>query len=194
LSRRLVPAKPRSRNDIESFALDIIKRYQSEVLIKDERFDIMRFFDVELESISQVKTDYLPLDDGIYGYTDSDEMICVISRDLAEDPWQEYFCRSTMAHETGHALLHVLDYKRKKAILRSVHKKDHQLRMYHEKDIVTYKNPEWQAWRFAGAILMPAPAFIMAVKDGYDVWRLSERFGVNPKFVYSRLKALNLKI
>ena len=194
MTRKLVPAQPRSNNDIESLALSIVRTYQPRVLNNGEQFDIERFFDCELELITQVSPDYQQLGDEIYGYTDSEEMVCVISSDLAEDPWSKYFYRSTMAHEIGHAVMHVRDYRRIKAILRSIHKKDHQLRMYREKDIILYRNPEWQAWRFAGALLMPEPVFRDAICNGYKVRSLSERFGVNPKFVRTRFKALNIKI
>lgn len=195
MPRRLVPANPRSNAKIENLALNLIRRYQPAVLTHGEQFNIERFFDVYLEELTGVKTDYQRLEDGIYGYTDSDEMICVISQDLAEDPWSNYFYRSTMAHETGHALMHVPDYRQKKAKIRSIHKKGHgNLRTYRESDIVLYRNPEWQAWRFAGAILMPAPAFEEAVRSGVTDRDLSQRFGVNPKFVRTRLKSLKLKL
>ena len=143
---RLIPAEPRSNATIESLALSIIRRYQPGVL-NGESFDIERFFDCELEKRTGVATDYQQLEDGIYGYTDSKRMECVISLDLAdaEAPHQKYFYRSTMAHETGHAILHVADYRRKRAILRSMHKKDHESRLYREEHkIILYKNPEWQ--------------------------------------------------
>ncbi|MCF6156162.1 MAG: ImmA/IrrE family metallo-endopeptidase [Candidatus Brocadia sp.] len=117
-------------------------------------------------------------------------MVSVISCDLVEEPRQKYFCRSTMAHEIGHAILHVSDYKRAKAILKSIHNKDHILRMYYEKELKPYMNPEWQAWRFAGALLMPAPAIKEATMEGNGIYNMSQRFGVNSAFVKSRLKTL----
>lgn len=195
MSRRLIPAEPRSNAKIESLATSIITKYQPAVLTKDEPFDIERFFDVHLEKITGVSTDYRCLENGVHGYTDSDAMECVISLELAEAtvPHERYFCRSTMAHETGHAILHVRDYRRKKAILRSIHEKDHELRVYREQDIILYRNPEWQAFRFAGALLMPAPVFRNAVLvDTLRERELSRRFGVNPAFIRSRMKALKL--
>ena len=194
MGRRLVPARPRSNADIESLTLSIVLECQPGVLTEGERFDIERFFDCYLEEVSKVATDYQRLEYGVYGYTDSERMISVISRDLAEDPLQEYFYRSTMAHETGHAILHVADYRRKKAILRSIHKKNHELQVYREQDIKLYMNPEWQAWRFAGAILMPAQAFTVAVDDGLGVRDMCERFGVNRAFVNTRARALKIKV
>lgn len=195
MKRRLVPASPRGNADIEKLALNLIRRHQPGVLSHGEQFDIERFFDVYLEELTGVKTDYQILEDGIFGYTDSDEMVCIISQELAEDTWSNYFYRSTMAHETGHAYMHVSDYKLKRAILRSINKKGHgNLRTFRESDIVLYKNPEWQAWRFAGAILMPASAFEEAVRSGFTESDLSKRFGVNPKFVQTRLRALKLRL
>jgi len=194
LSRRLIPAKPRSKADIDKIALDIVLRYQPEVLNNGERFDIERFFEFDLYECVKVDTDYQPLSQGIYGYTDSEELISVISVDLMENSLDEYFCRSTMAHETGHAILHVWDFRRKKAILHSIHNKDHVLRNYREEDIVLYRNPEWQAWRFAGSLLMPEQAFIEAYKEGLGERGLSKRFGVNPAFIRSRAKALKITL
>lgn len=193
MSRRIVPAKPRKKVDIDRLALSIVKDIQPSALLKAERFEIERFFDCYLEELTGVKTDYRTLDDGIYGYTDSDSMECVISCELAEDEYSEYFCRSTMAHESGHALMHVTDYRIQKAILRSIHRKDHQLRVYREKEIKIYMNPEWQAWRFAGSILMPERTFRMAYQEGYSDHDLSDIFGVNPAFIKSRKKALNMR-
>jgi len=192
VSKRLVPAEPRSNADIEALTLELVQKYQGGLLERGEQFDIVRFFECEMEAICGVRPDYQKLGAEIQGYTDSERMVSVISCDLAEDRWQEKYYRSTVAHETGHAILHVRDYRHKKALLKSIHRKDHALTMYRETDIVLYKNPEWQAWRFAGALLMPAPAFTAAIREGLGVRDLADRFGVNPAFVRSRLRALGL--
>ena len=181
---RLIPANSRSKAQIEGLALSIIRAYQPGVLHNGESFDVERFFDCELEKLSGVAIDYQRLEDGIYGYTDSDTMECVMSLDLAnaKAPHEKYFYRSTMAHETGHAILHVEDYRRKRAILRSLHKKNHELRVYREQEIILYRNPEWQAFRFAGALL----------RERLGERELSKRFGVNPAFIRSRMKALKI--
>ena len=194
MSRRLIPAKPRSSANIDSLALNIVQQYQPEMLNNEKRFDIERFFDCYLEGLTKVTTGYRRLEPGIHGYTDSNDLISVISVDLMDDPWEEFFCRSTMAHETGHAILHVWDYRRKKAILKSIHNENHTLRNYRESEIITYKNPEWQAWRFAGSLLMPEPAFREAMMEGLGERDLSQRFGVNPAFIRSRARALKINI
>lgn len=189
-----MPANPRKKIDIDNLALSIIKDVQPSALCRAERFDIERFFDCYLEEITGVKPDYRSLEDGIYGYTDSESMECVISLELAEDRSSESFCRSTMAHESGHAVMHVRDYRIKRELLRSIHRKDHKLRVYREQEIKIYMNPEWQAWRFAGSILMPARTFLPVCQKGYSEHELSEIFGVNPAFIRSRKKTLSIEI
>ena len=193
MSRKVIPAKPRSNADIEAFALSILRRYQPEALAKPTPFDIERFFECELERLTGVLPDYRPLPIGIFGYTDSDEMESVISSELMDDAYQLKFTRSTMAHETGHALLHVEEFRLKKAILRSIHNKQHvSLRMYRESAIRLYKNPEWQAWRFAGCLLMPASMVKTVLGDGCSVRAIAEIFEVNPAFVRTRLRGLKI--
>ncbi len=193
MARKLVPANPRSGIDIDNNALKIVKIFQPEALKEFAAFDIERFFEFDLEELTGVKCDYRELDYGIHGYTDSDAMECVVCESLLEDPRQIHFCRSTMAHEAGHAVQHVHEFRKKKAVLQSMHDNAHvSLRLYRETDIPLYMNPEWQAFRFAGAILMPTPAVTELVRRGHSIDDISEIFQVSIPFVKSRLKALKI--
>lgn len=196
MSLRVPLANPKSGADIDLIALKIIMQFQPDVLAEPSPFDIEKFFEFNLEDITGVQTDYRgDLPPGIYGYTDSDEKVCVISSELMDDPFQVRFRRSTIAHETGHGLMHVSEFRLKKALLRSMHDKKHvSLRLHRAANVPTYKNPEWQAWRFAGALLMPKPTFRFAVKEGYDEKDLAKMFDVNPAFVKTRLRALKLNV
>ena len=194
MAYRLVPAAPRSRLQIDNLALQLTQKVQPNALNGKVPFDIVRFFECDLEDSTGITIDYQDLQPGIYGYTDTDQLQCVISLSLVEDPSQERFLRSTIAHEVGHALMHVKDYRIKKAILKSIHTHDHQLRAYRAEEIVTFKNPEWQAWRFAGTILMPEQSFRDAIKRGADEKDLADLFNVNPAFIRVRMKALNINL
>ena len=196
MSRRIVMANPRSGRDIENLALKIVRSFQPGVLKEPMPFDIVRFFDCDLEAITGVNTDYRPLPTGIHGYTHSETMESVISAELMEDPTQIFFVRSTMSHETGHALIHVPEFRLKKAILSSIHNAQHDvaLTMHRETEVPLYRNPEWQAWRFGGALLMPEPIFREAVKEENDIRTLSSIFEVNPAFVETRLRALKITV
>jgi Zn-dependent peptidase ImmA (M78 family) len=193
LGRKLVMANPRSGAEIDTLASTVIRKIQPEALRELNALEVERLFECELEGLTRIETDYRKLPQGIHGYTDSETMECVISQELIDDPSQLFFCRSTMGHEVGHALIHVPEFRQKKALLRSIHDPDHaSLRLYREADIPTYRNPEWQAWRFAGALFMPEPMIRLAIEKGYSIEEMSEVFEVNPAFVKTRLRALRL--
>jgi len=191
--RKVVAAKPRSGNDIDGIALRIVREFQPDALENLQNFKIEEFFEFELESLVGVKSDYRNLQAGILGYIDSDSMMAVIASDLMDDQYAEYYRNSTIAHETGHAIMHVPEFKRKKAAIRSITNEDNvKLLLYRESDIPVYRNPEWQAWRFAGALLIPEPAIKQALRMKYSVQKMSDVFRVNPAFVRARMKALKL--
>lgn len=196
MTRKLVAASPRSGVEIDGIAMSIVKKFQPEALKEPMPFDIERFFECEMEKITGVKSDYKKLPPEIYGYTDSRAMESVISSDLMDDSFQVLFARSTMSHETGHCLIHVPEFRRKRAILKSIHDDCHSdaLRMYRETEIPVYMNPEWQAWRFAGALLMPRSAIEIGINRGGAVQDLSRWFQVNPAFIRTRLKALKIEL
>jgi len=195
LARRIIVATPRRGLDIDVSANMINQQFQPETLTHPTPFNVEDFFEFDLERLSGVKPDYRELPYGIHGITDSDKMICVISSELMEDRSQIKFARSTIAHEIGHVLTHVPEFRKKKAILRSIHDNDHMsLRLHREEDVPIYKNPEWQAWRYAGALLMPEPVFRAAVSNGADEWELAELFQVNRPFVKARARALKIDI
>ncbi|MEW6667628.1 MAG: ImmA/IrrE family metallo-endopeptidase [Thermodesulfobacteriota bacterium] len=196
MAGRVPLANPRSGDHLERMALKVIQGSQPHLLKEAAPFDIEEFFEFDVEDICGVRIDYRSdLPDGVYGYTDSEERLTVISSELMEDPRQRRFCRSTMAHEAGHALIHVPEFRLKKAFLRSIHDEKHvSLRLYREAEIKPYMNPEWQAWRFAGALMMPARPFTDAVLKGCDVGRLADLFQVNPAFVKARGRALKMTI
>ncbi len=191
--RKIAAAEPRSGNEIDRIAFQIVKKFQPEVLEKLQNFRIEEFFDLDLESLVGVKTDYTKLPIGVHGYIDSDFPIAVIAVDLMEDACSEYYRNSTIAHETGHAILHVPEFRRKKAVIKSITNEENvNLRLYRETDIPVYRNPEWQAWRFAGALLMPESAIRWAIEKGYGLQKMSDVFRVNTAFVKSRMRALKL--
>ena len=195
MARSIPVAAPKSGASIDALALALVKRYQPEALMALMPFDIERFFECDLETLTGVRTDYRELAAGIHGYTDVDKMESVISLRLMEDESQKRFLRSTIAHEAGHVIQHALEFRRRKEALRFVHDSDDvSLRMYRESDVPLYRNPEWQAWRFAKGLLMPAPAVRMAIRLGYG-WRdMHEVFDVNPSFALSRLRELGRSI
>lgn len=193
MKSRIQMAEARSGARIDLAALRIVSRCQPDCLQKPISFDIIEFFEFDLEDITGVSPDYNDLPYGIFGVTDSNEKIATISKALVEDPESKNFARSTIAHECGHAVLHVEEFRRKQALLKSFQQKG-DVQLYRKQDVPTYRNPEWQAHRFAGALLMPSKTVQTAIKNGMNEMDMVEIYEVSLPFVKSRLKALNLTV
>lgn len=193
---KVLMASPRSRNEIENIALGLIRKYQPDAEHNPQKFEIDDFFQFELEDIipglvCRVDSD---LPQGVAGYTDSETLECVVSDRLFENTTESgnYYRYSTTAHECGHALLHINEFRKKKEILRSLTNKGAQLRFYRQESVPTFRNPEWQAWAFAQAILIPASALNKAIATGKTRFELSRLFQVNEVFVDTRFRALGI--
>lgn len=146
--------KPMSGKQIEQLAACILAKYQPESLRIGTPFDIHRFVDTKLEDLTGVTPIYsIELPPEIYGLTDSAENRLEIQESLADDPFQEKFFRSTLAHETGHCFLHVPQLRTLKRVQIFKQGKEDGVQLYRKDNIPLYCNPEWQAWRFAGALL-----------------------------------------
>ena len=193
MARKVVKAAPYRSAEIDFLALRLIRKYQPEAENHPQEFDIERFFENALEATTGVRSDYQNLGLPVHGYTDSDQKISVVDTGLAENSSQRNRFRATVAHEVGHAILHVGQFRRRKDLLRFTHDcEDVTLRMYREDEIPAYVNPEWQAWRFAKALLMPEKAFRMAHATGKNLHQLAVTFGVSVDFARQRIRDLRL--
>jgi Zn-dependent peptidase ImmA (M78 family) len=187
-----------SGKQIDNIAYSLIKKMQPAVLLCESPFDVERFVDVHLEGMTGIAPDYRSdLPSEIYGFTDTAENKLVINAGLLDDEWgdNERFYRSTVAHEVGHCLLHVplLRQCKKDRIFTEGKKKD-KVALYRKTPIPLYKNPEWQAWRFAGALLMPEQAVSSLIRKGADLQEMARHFKVNGVFLETRMKALKIQI
>ena len=161
--------KPRKIVDIELEAENLLHMFQPEVMKRVGIFDVEHFFEFELQADTQIEPVCDDLPSGIDGYTDSLRMKSFISKDLWEcgaDIVQRRRLRSTMAHEIGHCYLHVPDARRDRE-MQQVFGNDHAspFELYDPDDLRAFEDPEWQAWRFASALLMPQDCFRRAVRD-----------------------------
>lgn len=180
---------------IDHLATSIVARYQPEVLTGGKAFDILRFVDTKLEDLTGVTPAYSnELPPEIYGITDSANRLVIFQEDLATDESSINFFRSTQAHEAGHCYLHVpqLQQRSRTQVFRQAKGED-SIQLYRKDDIPVYRNPEWQAWRFAGALLMPEKPLRMMLRDGASLWEIAENFEVNIPFLNARLKALKIQ-
>lgn len=98
---------------------------------------------------------------------------------------RSFFARTTVCHEVGHALLHVPTLRRR-LMLTDV------LARTRRSNLRPYEDPEWQAWAFAGAILMPSATLRMLIAQGASLapQNLSAIYSVSAGMAQSHLKKL----
>ncbi|MXZ08282.1 MAG: ImmA/IrrE family metallo-endopeptidase [Gemmatimonadetes bacterium] len=191
--RKLVPARARSGQEIDKIAQRVLGYCQPAAIKKPQVVDVEAIFEFLLPKLG-IESDYQPLENrGIQGYTDSENKVCVVSAELADDPTAASYYRSTMAHEIGHAILHIPEFRRRRQkIISEQAKKDGILHRLPDTEIPIYRNPEWQAHRFAGGLLMPEAAVKKAIAMYRSHEILSIVFEVTPAFVRARLKGLKM--
>jgi hypothetical protein len=192
----VLKARPRKAEDIENLACEVIKSFQPDALIQLKKFDVEEFFEFELKNHTGIEPDTYNFPDEIDGCTDFEEKKCYISLNLMEYGECEVTrrrLRATQAHEIGHCFLHVADARRNQKFQQKfVNDKQSSLRMYNPDDLKAYENPEWQAWRFASALLMPEHCFKRAVECNWTKKKIKYAFDVNPSFIEVRLKELKI--
>ena len=94
--------------------------------------------------------------------------------------------RATIGHELGHAVMHVHVLRRRMALPQRQHLLARQAR----RDLPAYCDPEWQAWAFAGALLIPRRAIQMLRRPSVE--DVATTFHVSEQFVQAHLKRIKL--
>ena len=195
MPHRVTLVRSRSAKEIDGFAFQLAAAFQPDAVRMVTPFDVERFFDCELESRTGIEPVYLSLGDGLEAYTDSAELKCIVCSDLANygnNDTGRRRLRATLAHEIGHCFLHVEDSRRAHTMLRFLHDESASMQMFRQEDLHAYQNPEWQAWRFAGALLMPESCVRAAVSNKWSIQMMARGFDVNPAFVKARLNGLKI--
>ena len=182
-----------SRRELNELALNIIKHYQPGILNGMEPFNLDGFIEV-VEDFMKIDFDFTSeLPAGIDGCTSTIDNKVLIRAELVDDPSNERYARSTIAHEMGHVILHMpLLRELSKDITFGQKKEEQGLNLYSRKVLKPYKDPEWQAWEFAGALLMPEPAIQAMINKGMSPSQMAGIFNVNT--VFMKLRMRNLKM
>lgn len=183
-----------SRDDINSFTLKILECVQPEVINGKKAFNVDSFIEI-IEDKLNIDFDFTyDLPSEVHGCTSTIDNKVLIQAEIADDLTQIRYLRSTVTHECGHVVLHI-------PLLRKLSKdktfsqkkgEDQGLNLYSNKPTKAYKDPEWQAWEFAGSILMPKPALITLTKSGMSLPDMADHFIVNQVFLRSRMKKLKM--
>lgn len=177
------------RIEIEQRANNMLSALQPDAMRGSEPTNIELIFDSKLPRIfSGLMTGYRKLAPNEYGKTDAAAKTSFIQESLAMNDTKTgiRFLRSTIGHETGHVDLHV-SYLNMTFV-----QNDLKPMMRSRKDIPAFQDPEWQAWEYAGAILMPKHLVQQYFNQGRNASYMADAFDVNPSFVLSRLRKLKL--
>jgi len=126
------------------------------------------------------------------GATDprGDEEITIL---VTEEVWEalesvapkSYYARTTVCHEIGHAILHV-PILRRRLLLSGA------LARTQRANLKAYEDPEWQAWAFAGTVLMPSVTLKMVQAECKQLTPevVSSTFEVSAKMAQNHLRRL----
>lgn len=186
----------RKGKEIDDIAFKLVEAFQPDAVRMLKKFEVEKFFEFELKKQTGVEPVYRSLGGGLEGFLNIAAMECVICSNLAEHgdyDMKRRRLRATQAHEIGHCHLHVAELRRTRAVLELRHDKRHSYsNLYKQEEVEVYRNPEWQAWRFAGALLMPERCIQRAVDCGWSLQTMSRAFDVNPSFVEVRLHDLKI--
>lgn len=124
------------------------------------------------------------------GITDAARKESYVDVSLGEDSNNDAQRRrynATASHETGHIILHAHQFDD----FLSCNKDDRFILKREADAIVTYRNPEWQAWAFAEELLMPKHLVQQMMNRYHNEYALLDamvkRFDVNMAFARSRL-------
>ena len=96
-----------------------------------------------------------------------------------------HYARTTVCHEIGHAILHV-PLLRRRLLATDV------LARTQRANLRPYQDPEWQAWAFAGAILMPSATLRMLQVNhgGLPTSLVASTYHVSEQMAQSHLRKL----
>ena len=190
-----IPAdKARSYASIEAIAAALRDKLGIEEL---ERFDALDFFEKQIGEMVIVDHDrevkmIEAIDDcpqeGMTRWDTEAEKLEIVLAQRTYDLLQENHvrARSTVAHETGHAILHTAQIIRLAGMSLKSHVAFHRDRNSHK----AYLDTEWQANAFASSLLMPAEGVRTLVEEkNFTTAKLAHVYGVSEESALYRLES-----
>lgn len=196
MSKRIMLAEPLGRERIERIAQSVLKDFSPKSLEKLGFLDVEMMYETYIPKRFGIATGYQELTAGVHGYTSPAHLESAVSLSLVESDDQSTirFGRSTICHEIGHCVLHAHQFKRRNQIDSFLHDKTHpsEQKLFRREEIKPYMDPEWQAWWFCKAILLPKELIKNEVYKGSSIKQIANMVNLNPAFIEVRLKNLSL--
>ncbi len=171
----------------EQIAATVLREYAPNLLNEPAAFPVGHFFEFYMPERYKVTTGVADLPLGIEGITTSNRHV-VLAADVYEQMLEnDGRSRFTALHECVHGIVHVPILEE----LRCSQGASPEGILYCSNQIPAYANPEWQAHRVAGSLLMP-PLAVREVMSrlGPTPSHLASVFCVSPSAAAVRLSQL----
>lgn len=154
-----VPAvAPTSKKEIEVLATRLLCKHYPRLLRQPAAFPVLEFFDHVLREYYELDTGVEVLSDGVEGVTLPDGQVLVSEETYRSAHMKAGRGRFTVIHECCHGLMH------SRQIQRAIVDRG-ELVLHRRRTIEPYRDPEWQANYYAGAILMPHQMVVQLAKE-----------------------------
>ena len=162
--------------DAERWGERIVRAYRSDLLVCPAPFPVPDFFEFYLPQKYKVKSGPAELPPGHEGLTEPPGSVLLAGHVYEAMLDGQPRARFTPVHEGAHAIVHLPTLRKLNCrLVEGV-----GLTLYRREDLPSYADPEWQANRIAGAILMPKyPVQMLVEKYGHDASALEEIFQVS---------------
>lgn len=195
LDEEVPPVNPLSINIIEELGRCFLSQLAPDSLSKPQPLNVLELVDSKLPQfgIHVCPASREEIGDR-HGATDpqgSSEINILVDEKIwnaleAEAP-RSHYAKTTVCHEVGHAVLHV-PILRRKLLIRG----GDVLARVQRRNLRAYEDPEWQAWMFAGAILMPSDTLHMLQEqhNKLEPGLVSKIYEVSEKMADSHLRKL----
>jgi hypothetical protein len=193
LEEEVPPVNPLGVAAIEELGRCFLEQLAPEMFERPQPLNILELVDTRLPSfgihVAPASREELGDRAGATDPRGDGEITILVSEEiwkaLESTAPKSHYARSTISHEIGHAVLHV-PVLRRRLLVQNV------LARTQRSNLRAYEDPEWQAWMFAGAILMPRAAFRMLQDNetGLLVETVSSTFEVSTGMVVSHLRRL----
>lgn len=179
---------PLSKSKIEEIAYEFLEELDPDALTSPKPLDLYEIFERRMPHSQNFKSIYvypaelneIPLAEGDTSLNERGEVVIRLRSDVYDEVCEQgNRGRATCAHELGHAVLH-------KDVLNRLGVLGTKYGLRRKAEVKAYEDAEWQAWAFAGCIMMPPVTFCHI--DQLSPARLAQIYGVSAVFASSHLK------
>lgn len=182
----VLPVAAKSRKQVQSCARGVLQEFAPDRLQRPGPLDYQRLIDEYLPQqkkidVYPVTAEEMELSEGLTRVNyDAPTRIQILvpfnTYDaLFEDRRETNRARSTLAHEIGHAIQHG-------RFLRRMRNDKEAVPLHRQRGhLQAFEDPEWQAWTFAGELLLPMG--VLRQLHGCSITEVAVTFGVSEPMV-----------